>query len=362
MGLIEYAFEAERRVRVGFVGAGGHSYRNVYPTFRYAPVELVAVCDLDADRAAGYAKAFGAERTYASHEEMLAREELDAVFIVTAFTPDGRVQATDIALDALAAGRHVWMEKPTATSVAEVEQLMRASEESKRIVMTGLKKVFTPAMERVKQLISEPAFGRLASISLRYPLAMPPPAERGDLNAVRDLLDHVYHPGAVINYLAGPIERMSYEWEPFGGGSVTSMRFVDGAVGQLHLVGNASGSSPLEHLEVAGLGANIVVDNGVTVTYYRRAERPAYGRASSYLVADDEAPLRWEPEFSLGQLNNGNLFTLGYVQEVRHFCDAVLSGRQPAKGSLADALEIAKLFEAYRSTPPGVTVQVNEAR
>ena len=76
---VRYAFEYDRRVRVGFVGAGGHAFRNVYPAFRYAPVELVAVCDLDLARAQAYARQFGAQTAYADHREMLAGEELDAV-------------------------------------------------------------------------------------------------------------------------------------------------------------------------------------------------------------------------------------------------------------------------------------------
>ena len=80
---VRYSFEYERRLRVGFVGAGGHSWRNVYPTFRYAPVDLVAICDLDQPRAAAYARMFGAERTYADYREMLRAERPEAVFIVT---------------------------------------------------------------------------------------------------------------------------------------------------------------------------------------------------------------------------------------------------------------------------------------
>jgi predicted dehydrogenase len=357
---VEYNFEFDRRIRAGFIGAGGHAYRNVYPTFQYAPVDLVCVCDLNDERASKYSRLFGAERHYTDHHEMLAQERLDAVFIVTAYWPDGRVQATDLALDALAAGVHVWMEKPTAASVAEVKGLMRASEESGKHVMTGLKKIFTPAMEHVKRVIESPGFGRPRSIFLRYPQALPPLAERESLPQMRSFLDHIFHPGSVLHYLFGPIHRLTYEWEPFSGGTVTSIRFANEAVGQLHLAAGASGTSPLERLEVIGDGANILVENGVVVTYYRRAPMPAYGRALSYVVPEDIAPLRWEPEFSLGQVCNKNLFYLGYVSEVLHFCEAVLTARPPTKGTLADSLEIAKLFEAYRRTPPGVPVVVND--
>jgi len=304
--------------------------------------------------------------------ELLARQQarivagqpiaprIDAVFIVTSYGSDGRPQATDLALDALTAGVHVWMEKPTAAGVAEVEALMRASTPSGPYVMTGLKKIFTPAMERVKQIISAPEFGGPRSIFLRYPQALPPAAVRENLVEMRSFLDHIFHPGAVLNYLMGPVHRLTYEREPFSGGTATSLRFVNGAVGQLHLAAGSSGSSPLERVEVIGEETNVVIDNGVVVTYYRRSPLPSYGRALSYLADESAAPLRWEPEFSLGQLYNKNLFYLGYVSEVLHFCDAILNGRPPTKGTLSDSLEIAKLFDAYRATPAGVPVVINE--
>lgn len=355
---VRYNFEYDRRIRAAFIGAGGHAFRNIYPAFRYAPVELVAVCDLNLGRAKAFARQFGAERAYADHREMFVAERLDAVFIVTAYDPDGTVQATAIALDALEAGLHVWMEKPTAGSVAAVEQLIAASGRAGRIVMTGLKKLFFPTIVKVKEIISAEAFGPPTSIYVRYPQAIPRLENRSNPVKMLGLLDHIYHPAAILHYLMGPIERFSYEWEGKAGASVASLRFASGAVGVLHLAAGASGSSPLERLEVVGAGSNLVVENGAKLTWYRPATRPAYGRSASFIVSDAEAPLTWEPEFSLGQLNNNSLFLLGYVQEVQHFCDCVLEGRQPDRGGLADSLAIMRLYEAYCRTEPGAAVRL----
>lgn len=356
-GLTTYQFEYAQRIRCAYIGAGGHSYRNVYPAFQYAPVELVAVCDLDRSRAETYARMFGGARPYTDHREMLAREQPAAVFIVTAYDQTtGRVQATDLAADCLAAGTHVWMEKPVAASVEEVGQLASASADRGRFVVAGLKKMFTPAFAKVEALIADEAFGPVTSISVRYPQSLPPPDQRHDLVAMRGFLDHIYHPAATLVGLLGPVHRFSYEWEPHAGGSVASLTFAGGAVGTLHLAAGIAQSSPLERLEVVGRDANVVVDNGVRVTYYRPGARRAYGRSTSYLVDDAVAPLVWEPEYSLGQLYNKNLFYLGYVPEILHFCTSVQSGRPPTKGTLDHALAIMRLFEAYQRTPAGVPV------
>jgi predicted dehydrogenase len=355
---ITYNFEYERRLKACFIGAGGHSYRNIYPSLRYAPVDLAAVCDVDGGRAAQYAQLFGAGRSYTDHREMLAAEKPEVVFIVTSYHPDGRVQATDLAQDVLAAGAHVWMEKPTAASLAEVRDLEAASERQGRFVMTGLKKMFFPTIEKLKSIIDSPEFGRVSSIAVRYPQALPPPERRGDLVAMQSFLDHIYHPAAILLHLMGPIDRMSYEWEPANGAAVVSLRFKSGAIGSLHFAAGQSGTSPLERVEVIGNRANAVVENGVKLTYYRRAALPAYGRAASFIQGDHEAPIVWEPECSLGQLYNNNLFYLGYVPEILHFCDSVLAGTPPSKGTLQDAAQIMALFEAFQRTPAGVTVSL----
>ncbi|MDQ3653942.1 MAG: Gfo/Idh/MocA family oxidoreductase [Chloroflexota bacterium] len=357
---VQYNFEYDRKLRVAFIGAGGHAFRNVYPTFQYAPVELVAICDRQGDRAAAFARQFGARATYTDHRQMLAAEQPDATFIVTSYDEQGRPQATLLAKDAMEAGSHVWMEKPTAASVAEVRMLMETSERTGRYLVTGLKKTFFPSIVRVGEIIGSEEFGRPLSLYIRYPQSMPPLDQRHDLNAVRGLLDHIYHPASIIHNLMGPIETFSYQWEPFTGGSVTNLKFTSGAIGMLHMPGGGSGASPLERLEVVGAHANIVVENGVKVTYYRPARRPAYGRSASYLVENDVAPLVWEPEFSLGQLYNKNIFYLGYVPEVLHFCDSVLTGTPPSKGTLDQSLEIVKLFEGYCVTEPGVEAYINQ--
>lgn len=374
---VRYQFEYERRLRCAFVGAGGHSFRNLYPALQYAPVELAAVCDLRRDRAETYARMFGAASAYGDPAEMLERERPEAVFVVTGYDPDtGRVQATDLALACLRAGAHVWMEKPPAASLAEVEELRRTAREAGRFVAVGTKKLFTPALEKVEQLIGSEEFGPVSSISVRYPQALPPPDRRDLLTlpdagaeeiwhgTMRSFLDHVYHPAAILVHLLGPVQRFAYEWEPASGSSVASLRFPSGAVGTLHLAAGIAASSPHERVEVVGRDANVVVENGVRVTYYRPgASRGTYGRDASYLVEDAVAPLVWEPEFSLGTLSNKSLFTLGYVPEVLHFCNSVLTGTPPARGTLEEALAIMQLYDAYRRVPAGtvVTLPLDEA-
>ncbi len=61
----------EAEIRAGFIGCGSHSFRNLYPTFQFAPVNLISVCDLDGRKAEAFATKFSAKSSYTNHHEML---------------------------------------------------------------------------------------------------------------------------------------------------------------------------------------------------------------------------------------------------------------------------------------------------
>jgi predicted dehydrogenase len=120
-------------------------------------------------------------------------------------------------------------------------------------------------------------------------------------------------------------------------------------VGSLHLCAGRSGTSPLERVEAVGRGANVVIENGCRLTCYRPGGRGegGYGRSEDFTGPDAQAPLHWEPEFSLGQLYNSGLFLLGYAPEIRHFAECALAGVSPEQGGLEDALAVTALYEAF---------------
>jgi len=349
------------KIRAGFIGCGGHSFRNVYPCFKYAPIDLIATCDLVEERAQSFARTFGAERAYSDHREMLENEDLDAVFIVTGYSEDNRPLYPPLAMECMRAGCHVWIEKPPAASVTEIEDMMAVSEETDRIVLVGIKKAFFPAIQRMKEITEREEFGGISSIYLKYPQYLPDEDEK-DLSTsgrMRGFLDHIVHPGSIIDYIGGPIDHLSYERSPNGGG-VASLKFTSGATGVLHFTHGRSRTGPLERVEVVGNGANVIVDNGVKLTYYRPGGRGegGYGHATNFIGDDRGAPILWEPEWSLGQLYNKQIFLLGYAFEIIEFAECVLENRKPTRGSLVSARELMKLYEAFLN-PPGEIISIN---
>jgi predicted dehydrogenase len=342
---VTYGFEHERRLRAGFIGCGGHSFRNVYPTLRYVPVDLVAVCDLDADRAAHYANTFGAARSYTDHQAMLAAEDLDCVFIVTSVDT-----YTDLAVDALSAGTSVWVEKPPVRTVEEIGRIRAALGDRQYAV--GLKKAFAPANQKLRELIGRDDFGPLRSVAMRYAQIIPTVEQLDERGMMHDyFLDHLCHPLSALRLLAGPAATMYYERAGNGSG-VAVFTMQSGAVASLHLPWAMSMRAIQERTEVNGDRASAWSENNTRVTF---APNPPlgdlhYGRDERH-TTDVHAVTVWEPEFSLGQLYNSNAFVLGYYGELAHFCDAVLESKPVEIGSIDWAEEGIRIFDAFREGP-----------
>lgn len=347
MNTVTYQYEYESHLRACFIGCGGHAVRNIYPVFKYAPIRLAAVCDLNRQRASDVGALFGAEEIYTDASEMLRAVKPDVVFIVTNLDENGRPRYPELAIQAMEAGAHVWIEKPPASSIEEVQRMMDVSVRTQRHVGVGFKKMFFPANTKAREIIQREEFGRVTSVTSRYPQSLPPLEDRTDLKKMAGFLDHIVHPHSLLRFLCGDLDWLLINRDSRTGSSIVSLRFKSGAVGSLHLAHGISGNSPLERTEVVGEGANVIIDNNIRLTYYRKASAPAYGRGTTFFGDDSVAPLHWEPEFSLGQLHNKGLFLLGYAPEIIQFTEGLLDGRQPDVGTLDDALEMMKIYNAY---------------
>lgn len=349
----------EPEIRAGFIGCGSHSFRNIYPTFQFAPVNLVATCDLKIDKARAFAKKFGATAAYSDHREMIRQEKLDAVFIVTGWDDRGHPLYPPLVHDCLEAGLHVWFEKPPAYSCAELEPLRELARKNDRNVLVGLKKMFFPANEKAKELMTAPAFGSVELALLQYPQHIPTREQFAIYNTkpnheVASFLDHLCHPAALLVYLLGMPKTMYYERSSRTGAGNVMFGYGDGGpVASLALTAGSSLNGGMERTTlISSTGQHIVVDNNHHVSLHRTPPNLGYGNNPNFFMGTaNEATAVWEPEFSLGQLYNKGLFLLGYYGEVNEFARSILDQRPVAKGTLDHAWQVTRLFEAFFEGP-----------
>jgi predicted dehydrogenase len=349
----------EKQVRAGFIGCGSHSFRNVYPVFQFTPIDLVATCDLDKPKAEAFARQFGAKRAYTDHREMISSDEIDAVFIVTNYDEKGRPRYPQLAIDCLKAGKHVWIEKPPAASVGDIDAIAAAAKAAGKNVVCGLKKMFSPANEKAKALIGEADFGKVTLATLQYPTTVPTVEDfqrykAGEkLNHVVGFLDHLCHPTSNLVNLLGMPQTLMYQ-RTAGGSGLATFTFAGGAIANLALPQASSGVGGFEFTQIfSDKGRRIVVENNLKVFYFRDAPGglPYGANPHFYHAPVASAAAYWEPEFSLGQLYNKGLFIHGYYNEVNEFARSILDGRPPAKGTLDHARQVTRIFEGFAEGP-----------
>ncbi len=143
------------KLRVGVVGGGiGRHHVRAYQCLP-DQFEVVAICDLDGDRAREVATAHDVPRVFTDLEELCRVDDLDVIDICT----PSYLHAAQV-LQVLAAGKHAVCEKPVAGSLAEADALIAAEAESGRRVMPIFQYRFGHGVQKLKLLMEEGIAGR----------------------------------------------------------------------------------------------------------------------------------------------------------------------------------------------------------
>jgi len=169
-------------LKVGVIGCGfwGKNHARIYNDLDTA--ELVAVSDLNEQSACSLGERYGADH-YGNVGALLKRNDVEMVSICTP-----TVTHADIALAAMEAGKHVLVEKPMTSTVAEAESLIAAAEKAGVKLTVGFVERFNPGVIEALRLVRE---GKIGDIILarahrvsRYPLRI------SDVGVVKDLAIH----------------------------------------------------------------------------------------------------------------------------------------------------------------------------
>ena len=150
------------RLRIGVIGLGWFGEIHCDTIVGIPNLELAALCTRTPDRLAELAQKFHVGKTYRDYREMIADPEIDAVSIVTMWD-----QHTEPAIAALDAGKHVFLEKPMASTVADCQKIIAAAKRSKGILQIGHICRFNPRYRMAKQAIDAGRIGKIVAMSSR---------------------------------------------------------------------------------------------------------------------------------------------------------------------------------------------------
>lgn len=155
---------AEKVLKVICVGAGYFADFHFEAWKRMPGLELLAICDLDEQKAAAFARKYQIPKTYADYRKMIQEEEADVIDVIT---PPG--SHLEICNYASAQGLHIICQKPLAPSFKEAKELVEAVEEQGVRFMVHENFRFQPWFRLMKEKLSQGLLGeRLHQINFRF--------------------------------------------------------------------------------------------------------------------------------------------------------------------------------------------------
>jgi predicted dehydrogenase len=331
-------------ITVAVLGAGfmGSAHTANYKALD-GRVRVKAVVSRSLERAARLAETVGAEAT-TDLEAVLRDPDVDAVDVCIP-TPAHR-ESTE---RALAAGKHVFLEKPIALTLEDADAIMRAAEESGRLFMVGLVLRFWPEYVELKRRVAAGDLGALTAVSTRR---LSPPADWAEWFADRSqtggtAVDLLVHDFDQMNWLLGaPVSVFAKEPAP---GHVQALVEYEGATG----IAEGSMRMPASY----PFSSSIRVDCERGSAEYAFTAAPAEGGGN---IGEAQGPpgLRLYPA-------DGEPVTVPvesadpWGPEISYFVQCLEEGRDPEQGTGEQAREALRVsLAANRSIASGRTETV----
>jgi len=250
--------------RIGFVGSGNYASKVLIPAFRAAGAELGSVASAAGVSGLHAARKFGFAETTTDAERIFADDSIDTVVVSTRHDSHA-----DLVLRAIAAGKHVFVEKPLGLSAdvldaIDAAQEARIAEGTARLVMVGFNRRFAPNVVRARQLLAGSG----------EPVAMTMTVNAGAIPAehwTQDpevgggrIVGEVCHFVDLLRHLAGAaiVEARTRAMESATGDTVSlQLAFANGSIGTIHYFANGHRGLAKERLEVFSSGRVLRLDN-----------------------------------------------------------------------------------------------------
>jgi predicted dehydrogenase len=284
------------KLRIGMVGCGAFGESHLTAMAGIPFVEVTAVTDLDAERSRKVAERYGVARVATDFRELCAMKDVDAVSVVT---PES--QHLEPVLAALENGKHVFVEKPIATRLADAEKMLAAARKTDLILMPGHILRFETKYALVKEQLETGRLGRVLSIYTRRnrprsqghyyrrtPLAL--------MAAIHDIDVMLWYSGQKVK----SVRAYDVSAGEGGGAELTwgILRFADGTLGVSESTWLLPDKTPfpddfLQVVTTSGVASIDILNSGLTIWHDDGAEVPDVSyeprlRGSSYGALREE--------------------------------------------------------------------------
>ncbi len=323
--------------QIAVVGAGHWGPNIVRNLLALAPQSVRWVCDTDPARLDFVRAQAGGACLTTDLEEVLRDPATDAVMLAL---PPSQHHAA--AMRSLTAGKHLFVEKPMALALAQVEQIVRAADQAQRLLMIGLTYRYHPVIDRIGEILRAGAVGRVRAIYSRRANHNDRPRACGVVWMLAP------HDVSILRHWLGVLPRQARARLEHGGS------------------GDFNDEASIELLHPGGVGAHlafswrgpdktrrIVIEGEERVLLYDEVAAPA-----AFAIYRHPSPDRpWNGDFDrlaaalptlgapLERVDCAAQFVEPLRRECAHFLDCLRTGGKPLTNG-AHAAEVTRIIQA----------------
>lgn len=320
------------KIKIGFLGAGYIAGVHAAILARDERVQIAAIHDVDRQRSQQLARTNGATVAH-STSEVLAM--CDAIYVTTPNT-----KHADLAILAAEEDKHVFCEKPMATSAADAGRVLEAAQKTRGIFQVGHNRRFAPVYVQLKDLLTNSHAPHSAHVKMnRGELLKPEWVGDPDITG-GFLYETTIHMFDMLRFLFGEVTALQatgsrHEYQEIDDFSVL-LSFAGGMHATLGSSADASWLFPFERIEVFCHHSTIVTSEMESLVVSEGLDGRHVERSQHQLAKEE----KW-----------------GYAQEDRAFIDSIESGL-PAMVTALDGYKSVELvdavYESVRSGAPTV--------
>jgi len=321
----------DQSVRVAVVGLGYWGPNLVRNFFELPETELVAVCDLDADRIDRTCRRYPNVRRTTSYDELLDDPTIEGVAVATSVRSH-----FELARAALEAGKHVLVEKPMAASSREATELIALAEGHGLLLMPGHTFLYSPPVNAVRDLIRSGELGDIYFVSSsRVNLGLHQP----DVSVVWDLGPHDF---SILRYWLGETpSHLSAMSRSCVFPDIPDVAFIN-----LEYAGGAIAHVELSWLAPSKLRRTTVVGSSKMVVYDDVSTEPVRVFDSGVMLRDPQSFGEYQLSYRTGDIVSPAMQPSEPLQvEMADFCHAIRTGAEP-RSSASLGAAVVRMIEA----------------
>ncbi len=262
----------EGTARLGFIGAGNYGSRVLIPAFKAAGAQLESIVSSAGVTAVHHGRKAGfADASTDAEADVLRNPRVNAVVIATRHDTHASMTCA-----ALAAGKHVFVEKPLAITSEDIDAVESAWRGANRLLMVGFNRRFAPLMVKMKALLA-PVTAPMAIVYTVNAGAIPPEhwTQNKETGGGR-IVGEACHFIDLARFLVG---------QPIAGATMTTLgrhpslavrddkativlTFADGSMATIHYLANGGKRFPKERIEVFCNDGVLALDNFIRLRAY----------------------------------------------------------------------------------------------